>query len=64
MALVATGTALSVIQLGALPALVDTAYGRLLAAKLAAVALLLALAAEMRSMGRPSVRSQYRYTAR
>jgi copper transport protein len=53
--LVATGTALSVIQLGALPALVDTAYGRLLAAKLAAVALLLALAAGNRLRLTPAI---------
>ncbi|WP_311030525.1 copper resistance CopC/CopD family protein [Mesorhizobium koreense] len=44
-ALLAAGIALAIVQVGHFPALVSTAYGRVLVAKLALVALLLALAA-------------------
>ncbi|MBP7000750.1 CopD family protein [Amaricoccus sp.] len=53
--LVASGAGLAAVQLGSAAALIDTAYGRLLLAKLAAVALLLALAAHNRLRLTPAI---------
>ena len=54
-ALVLTGAALAAVQLGRPGAIVDTAYGRLLAAKLAAVLALLVLAAFNRVRLTPAI---------
>ena len=53
--LVATGTALAVVQVKQPEALIDTAYGRVLMAKLVAVAALLALAALNRFLLTPAI---------